>query len=87
MLSQAERRKRMALVEGLLKRRVANLRECAQMLGSFAELARRTGVSDARIHQLCGPNPVRTISEITARDIEQRLGLPAGWLDLEKGQR
>jgi hypothetical protein len=35
------------------------------------------------VAQLAGPNPSREVSEKVAREMETKLGLPIGWLDLE----
>jgi plasmid maintenance system antidote protein VapI len=82
MLTKKDRRARTKGVETLRRTRMANLKALAEHLGSPAELARRMGVTASYINQLCGPNPVRGITEDTARDIEQKLGIVSGWLDV-----
>jgi hypothetical protein len=60
------------------------------LIGSRADgvkqLAQELGYSgQSFLSQMAGPNPVRNVSETTARAIEQKLGLPAGWLDTVRG--
>lgn len=46
------------------------------------ELARQLGYANASfLSQMAGPNPIRAVTEKTARRFETRLGLPAGSLD------
>src|SRR5213595_2263992 len=59
-----------------------NLRTLIQQHDGPAALARRLGYRNAAfLVQMGGPNPSRPVTERTARDFEQKLGLPAGWLD------
>lgn len=61
-----------------------NLRRLAVEWGGPTSLAKKLGHSNGSyLAQLIGPNPSREVSEKTARDIEQRLGLPLGWCDTE----
>jgi hypothetical protein len=85
MLSKTERKARSRVMERMHKTRINNMRKLVDVLGSVAELARRLAVSDVYIHQLCGINPVRSISEETARKMEIKLNLQTGWLDIERG--
>lgn len=63
--------------------RRANLRRLAGAHGSGV-LAQRLGyTTGSYISQMIGPNPVRPVTERTARVIEQVLGLEPGWLDLD----
>lgn len=67
----------------LTETRRANLRRLATEHGS-AVLAQRLGYTTGSfISQMVGPNPVRTISERTARVIEFHLDLEPGSLDLD----
>jgi hypothetical protein len=62
--------------------RRARLRQLLHEHGGPAALARRIGLFQASyLTQLAGPTPTRTISEHTARRIEQALLLPEAWLD------
>ena len=64
--------------------RRANLKTLAQQWGGPASLARKLGHSNpSYLAQLIGPNPTREVSEKVARDIESKLGLPIGWMDVE----
>jgi hypothetical protein len=59
-----------------------NLRQLVKDWGGPLPLAMKLGYSNASfIVQMAGPNPSREISEKTARKIEEKLGLTAGWLD------
>src|SRR5256885_11273821 len=59
-----------------------NLRTLIQQHDGPAALARRLGYRNgAFLVQMAGPNPTRPVTERTARGFEQKLGLPAGWLD------
>lgn len=59
-----------------------NLRRLLGEWGGPTSLPRKLNHSNGSyLAQLIGPNPSRDISEKTAREIEQRLGLPVGWMD------
>jgi hypothetical protein len=59
-----------------------NLRTLARQWGGPTSLARKLGhANGSYLAQLIGPRPSREVSEKTAREIEQRLGLPVGWMD------
>src|SRR5438105_2529020 len=59
-----------------------NLRTLIHQHDGPAALARRLGYRNAAfLVQMAGPNPSRPVTERTARDFEDKLGLPAGWLD------
>lgn len=61
-----------------------NLRTLARQWGGPTSLSRKLGHSNGSyLAQLIGPNPSRDVSEKTARDIENRLQLPTGWMDAE----
>lgn len=81
MLSKRERRAKSAAVEAVYKRRVDSVRLLIERAGGQSALGRLLGVSGAYVNQIAGVNPVRSISETTARDIEVRLGLSGGELD------
>lgn len=58
-----------------------NLRRLAQEMGT-GELARRLGyTSGSFLSQMVGPHGKRRVTEITARHVEEALGLPPLWLD------
>lgn len=54
---------------------------------SKTALAKRMGVTPSMLSQIAGPKPTRTIAEKQARDIEHKLGLDHGWLDLDHDAR
>ena len=60
-----------------------NLRLLAKQLGGQARLAEKLGKSEAQISALFSDNQQakRNIGTRLARQIEQRLGKPHGWLD------
>ena len=61
-----------------------NLRNLIAEWGGPTSLAAKLGYSNGSyVAQLAGPHPSREISEKVARTIEQRLALPANWLDQE----
>jgi hypothetical protein len=63
-----------------------NLRHLSQQWGGPASLSRKLGHSNASyLAQLIGPHPSREISEKVAREMEAKLGLPGGWMDIEHG--
>jgi hypothetical protein len=62
--------------------RRANLRKLAESFGSLADLAKRLGYTNSSfIVQMIGPNPIRQVSEETARKFETALDLLPGSLD------
>jgi hypothetical protein len=77
------RRKRTAL-ERVFRVRLENLRRIisANFNGNKAALARALDNDRSFIVQLAGDNPTRVIGEKLARDIEVKLGLVSGWLDM-----
>lgn len=59
-----------------------NLRRLIEQWGGPSTLAQKLGYSNASfVVQMAGPNPIRDVSEKTARKIEKQLGLPEGSLD------
>ncbi len=62
-----------------------NLRKLIAERGANA-LARALGYSNASfLSQMAGPNPMREVTEKSARAFEKKLGLPEGTLDRESG--
>jgi hypothetical protein len=62
--------------------RRANLRKLMTQWGGPTSLATKLGHSNGSyLAQLAGPHPSREVSERTARQIEQALTLPTGYLD------
>lgn len=63
-----------------------NLRTLAKQWGGPTSLSKKLGHSNASyLAQLIGPAPTREVSEKVARDIETKLQLPVGWMDVEHG--
>ncbi len=72
-------------MQSVYDQRRVNLRSLIGQWGGPTSLAKKLGHSNGSyLAQLAGPNPSREISERVAREIEQKLGLPAGWLDQEQ---
>jgi hypothetical protein len=69
-------------IQELQRTRIDNLRKAAQSAGGWEKLAKFLGVSQPFLSQLCGPNPARAFSEKVARNFEQSLGVPFGYLDI-----
>jgi hypothetical protein len=68
----------------IYKNRRENLRDLIEKNGGANSLARRLSHANASyLSQMAGPNPTRKITERTAREIEEKLGLAYG--DLDKG--
>jgi hypothetical protein len=62
--------------------RLARLRELIEQHGGPLALSKKLGYTNASyLVQMTGPNPMRPVSERTARRYERQLGLPEGWLD------
>lgn len=62
--------------------RLANLRLLIKQWDTVTALAKKLGHSNASyLVQVAGPNPRRKIGERVARDIEETLKLPDGWMD------
>lgn len=49
--------------------------------GGLAALARDLEKSQAQLSQIGGARPIKNIGTRLAREIEQQLGLPGGWMD------
>lgn len=59
-----------------------NLRRLIEQWDGPSNLAIKLGYSNASfLVQMAGPNPIRDVSERTARKIETKLDLPRGYLD------
>ncbi len=59
-----------------------NLRRLIAQWGGPTSLAAKLGhASGSYLAQLAGPHPTRDVSERVAREIEQQLEIPAGWMD------
>ena len=67
--------------------RLANLRRLIQEHNGPSALAKKLGYTNASfIVQMTGPNPMRSVTEKTARSFEKKLGLPTGALDQPQAQ-
>lgn len=65
-----------------------NLRRLIDDNDGPSAVAIRLGyVNSSFMAQLAGPNPIRNVTEKTARKYEEKLGLPPGWFDTEGAQR
>lgn len=63
--------------------RRANVRKLAESLGGVTELGKKLGYANSSfIVQMCGPKPIRQVSESTARRFERMLDLLPGSLDV-----
>lgn len=59
-----------------------NLRRLSVQWGGVGKLAEKLGYANASfLVQMCGPHPIREVTERTARRVEETLELPRGWLD------
>lgn len=75
-----------AALDAVFAARRANLRLLAARFDGTSQLAAKLNLRHpSYLSQLIGPNPQRNVSERTARLFEQRLDLPAGWLDMARG--
>lgn len=71
-------------MRSVYEQRRENLRTLSRQWGGPTSLSKKLGhANGSYLAQLIGPRPTREISEKTAREIEQRLGLPLGWMDAE----
>jgi hypothetical protein len=75
-------RKKRTSMERIFRVRMANIRLLVRSYKSQAELARVLGIDNSRLTHIAGENPTRTIGEKAARDMEVKLGLTPGWLDM-----
>lgn len=63
-----------------------NLRRLIAERGGANALAKALGYTNASfISQMCGPKPMREVTEKTARSFEAKLGLASGTLDRASG--
>lgn len=61
-----------------------NLRRLIDAHDGPSKLAQKLGYTNASfLSQMAGPNPIRSVTEETAREYEKQLGLPPGSLDVE----
>ncbi len=58
-----------------------NLRALVDKADSGAAFAKQADIAPSLLSQILGQNPTRNIGDRLARKIEDRLTLPAGWLD------
>ena len=69
-------------MRSVYEQRRANLRNLVAQWGGPTSMAKKLRHSNGSyLAQLIGPNPSREISEKVAREVEDILNLPAGWLD------
>jgi len=76
----------MSSIERLYETRVENLRRVVEMTeGGAGAVAEAMGYRhQSFISQMAGANPIRRISEKTARAIEEAMGLTSGWMDISR---
>lgn len=60
-----------------------NLRKLIEKMKSQAELADKLEMDPSYLSQIAGINPSKNIGTRVARDIEKKLGLFVGWMDLD----
>jgi hypothetical protein len=64
--------------------RRTNLRHLIDSYGGPTSLSEKLGYSNGSfLVQIAGPNPIRPLTEKTARKIEEKLKLEEGWFDRE----
>lgn len=73
-----------SVLDRIYETRRANLRALAAPPASATTVGVRLGFTPQYMGHLIGRNPTRTISEKTARVIEEKLGLAGGWLDVAR---
>ena len=75
-------------MRSVYEQRRDNLRELMRSWGGPTSLAKKLAhANGSYLAQLAGPNPSREVSEKVAREIEGKLGLPLGWMDVEHDRR
>jgi hypothetical protein len=84
MLTKTERRVKRKGIEKVQLVRAANIRLLIGHYKTQSALAQLLAVSDSYLTQIAGIAPVRSLGEAAARDIEGKLGLPSGWLDMSR---
>lgn len=80
MLSAADRKAKYKGIEDLRKRRIANLQTLVDQCDTPAAFARVYGCSPSFVSQVL--SGARNIGEKLARDLESKMGVPPGWLDI-----
>ena len=78
-----DRRKRTAL-ERVYRIRLVNMRLLAKAYRTNTDFAKVLDCTPAFITHITGESPIRAIGEKLARDVEVKLGLHAGWLDIPR---
>ena len=69
----------------LLKTRALNVKKLMADFAGPAKLSKKLEFSSPSfLHAITAPHPRRTLSEKLARTWEQKLGLPAGWMDVSR---
>ena len=81
MLTKADRRRKIKSLEDIRRQRIENVRALCALYPSISDFARAIGQDPSLYHAIAGENPRRAIGEALARNIEQVLKLPLGWLD------
>lgn len=82
MLTATDRRTKWKGIEGVYRQRQDNMRLLKRLHGdSWEELGRATGRSASYLCQIAGPNPVRMMTEVLARQLEDKLKFAPGWFD------
>ena len=81
MKALSDRKKRSSM-ERVFRVRLTNMRHLSRAYRHKTDLARVLGVDPSFLTHIMGENPIRTIGEKLARDIEVKLGLHSGWLDI-----
>ena len=71
-------------MERVYRVRLMNLRLLAKSYRTQGDMAAVLGFSPAFLTHIMGENPIRTIGEKLARDIEVRFGVHSGWLDITR---
>jgi hypothetical protein len=61
-----------------------NLRRLSQEAATQHDFAESLDVTDGFLSQIIGINPSRRVGEKLARQVESRLGLGYGWLDVAR---
>jgi hypothetical protein len=77
-------RVRRSAVERVFRTRMMNVRLLVRNYKNKSEFARALGVDPSFITHICGESPRRTIGESLARNIESKMGLHQGWLDIAR---
>jgi len=70
-------------MDSLFHRRRENLRRLVKERGGQKQFLNEVGYTKGWLSQLIGKTPDRDLSEKIAREIEQKVGIPSGTLDIE----